>query len=235
MCLRRRRYGVLLDRREYPLKQSGGHRSDMSQKPTLIVIDGFHRDPLALRQRVIQQRFERPGGSSAFNGFRLRPTAVQAKRWIQRLERDLRCEISCDLRLQGHFKALTHAHEAQKTSRVHTDPYEWSAVVCLMSPSMATGCTSFWRHRVFGIEGLHNPTEIAAACARHRLSRDELIRQCTADSNELSKWEEVTCVRYKFNRLIMFKGSLFHVAGAGFGTSIKTAKLIQTFFFDASF
>lgn len=53
-----------------------------------------------------------------------------------------------------------------------------------------------------------------------------------SDGNDRSKWEETFMIPMKFNRLILFRGYIWHDAGVSFGTSPENGRLILPIFFE---
>lgn len=47
-------------------------------------------------------------------------------------------------------------------------------------------------------------------------------------------WEIYQHIENKFNRLVLFKGDVFHSGDAGFGNSLQNCRLFQTFFFNVA-
>ena len=51
------------------------------------------------------------------------------------------------------------------------------------------------------------------------------------DESDLSKWEKTMTIPMKFNRLVLFRGYMWHDAGKAFGTTPETGRLILPMFF----
>ena len=51
----------------------------------------------------------------------------------------------------------------------------------------------------------------------------------------MSKWEVVDVVANKFNRLVLYRGDLFHSSLDYFGKDKYDGRLFQTFFFNTEF
>ena len=63
----------------------------------------------------------------------------------------------------------------------------------------------------------------------------ELMDKIYLDSRDLSKWEMVDIVGNKYNRLVLYRGDLFHSSLDYFGTNQYDGRLFQTFFFNTEF
>jgi hypothetical protein len=52
------------------------------------------------------------------------------------------------------------------------------------------------------------------------------------DNQDLTKWDMVDRIGNVYNRLIMYRGDLFHVSLDYFGRGLEDGRLFQTFFFN---
>jgi hypothetical protein len=55
------------------------------------------------------------------------------------------------------------------------------------------------------------------------------------DPQDMTKWEKVDVIANRYNRLIMYRGDLFHSSLDYFGSNTQDARLFQVFFFDTQF
>ena len=55
------------------------------------------------------------------------------------------------------------------------------------------------------------------------------------DSRDMSKWDMVDMISNKFNRLVLYRGDLFHSSMEYFGEDKETGRLFQTFFFNTEY
>ena len=51
----------------------------------------------------------------------------------------------------------------------------------------------------------------------------------------MSKWDMVDMISNKFNRLVLYRGDLFHSSMEYFGEDKETGRLFQTFFFNTEY
>lgn len=61
---------------------------------------------------------------------------------------------------------------------------------------------------------------------------DEALKSVMAESTSKAAWEETMMVPMRFNRLVLFRGYLWHDAGRSFGTTPETGRLIMPLFFE---
>lgn len=117
--------------------------------------------------------------------------------------------------LTGSFQIAT----AMDRTWIHSDHFNNWAAVCYLTPDapLSSG-TALYRHRPTG---------------RVRpLSKDD-----PTDYNcyDYTKWDVVDRVGNVYNRLIMYRGDLFHASLDYFGNSLETGRLFQVFFFDTEY
>jgi hypothetical protein len=109
-------------------------------------------------------------------------------------------------------------------SWIHADyTTTWAGVIYLTPDAPLSSGTGIFRHKATGLRGWmeleHTPEENKGA--PHRL-----------DSMDYTKWEMVDRIGNVYNRLIMYRGDLFHVSLDYFGKDIQDGRLFQTFFFN---
>ena len=61
---------------------------------------------------------------------------------------------------------------------------------------------------------------------------DGVMSQVYKDSQDYDKWEMIDQVSNKYNRLIMYRGNMFHQSLDYFGDTMYNGRLFQTFFFN---
>ena len=119
----------------------------------------------------------------------------------------------------GAFRLSTKSDKAK--TNVHFDSADWSALIYLTPQNDEKNGTLFFKHKKTGLIGPKSDSD-KNDCSSKIISTDSL--------NE-DAWEELFCVPYKYNRLILFRsGLLFHSAGASFGDSMTNGRLTQNFF-----
>ena len=97
-------------------------------------------------------------------------------------------------------------------SWIHADHTTTWAAVCYLTPDAPlTGGTGLFRHK--------------------GQMDDEWMKEIYKDSQDMTKWDLVDFVGNKFNRLVMYRGDLFHTSMDYFGRDIYDGRLFQTFFF----
>ena len=200
-------------------------------KKSIFVVDKFYSNPNDVRDFALELEFKSSNKNDGFNGLlAVAPIATKTK-LMKKIAKLINCDLIYEQKHQADFKILKKAHFDKKTSIVHFDPAEWSAVLCLSRPDIIRGSTSFWRHKKLDIDGLHDHEKLANICREKKCTVSDIIKIIDEDSANMSKWAEIGRIGHIYNRIILFRGYMFHSASEGFGRTLEGSKLSQTFFF----
>ncbi|MEM7330204.1 MAG: DUF6445 family protein [Pseudomonadota bacterium] len=119
----------------------------------------------------------------------------------------------------------------QRGSSVHVDFCHWSGIIYLTLDEHCQGGTHIFTHKATGWDTA--PVWPGMAEAAGYANADEALQTILeTDNNDRSKWEETMMVPMKFNRLVLFRGYIWHDAGVSFGTSPENGRLILPIFFE---
>jgi len=61
---------------------------------------------------------------------------------------------------------------------------------------------------------------------------NELLDEIYNDSQDITKWDLTDILGNKYNRMVLYRGDLFHQSLDYFGTNKENGRLFQTFFFN---
>jgi hypothetical protein len=120
----------------------------------------------------------------------------------------------------GAFQYTT----AQDRSWIHSDATtSWAGVVYLTPDAPLSAGTGIFRHKETGLKNwvYSDHTEEETNNAPQSLH-----------AMDYTKWEMVDRIGNVYNRLIIYRGDLFHVSLDYFGKDINDGRLFQTFFFN---
>lgn len=178
----------------------------------LIIINDFYVNPDSVRNFALSQPFEVKGN---FPGARTKPylpedvkSAIQhymqfAGRITDWLNHDPNHSYS------GAFQLAT----AIDRTWIHTDYNNMWAGVCYLTPDAPhTGGTGLFRHKISG---------------KFRAGSSE-----SYEAYDYTKWDLFDRIGNKYNRLIIYRGDLFHASLDYFGSNPQDGRLFQTFFFN---
>ncbi len=182
----------------------------------LIVVDDFYNNPNEVRAGALASSFH-VGGN--YPGLRTEPALNDSiKSTIQRIVRNAGGFITSWLETQTYNGAFQYTTKDDE-SWIHCDQHNTWAGVCYLTPEAPhSSGTGFFMHKETGI---------------YSRPDDEALRDLLcSDGRDLSKWHLTDVVSNKFNRLVLYRGDLYHRSLDYFGEDVKTGRLFQTFFFD---
>lgn len=184
-------------------------------KSNIIVVDNFYNDIEAVRAFALRQPFSVSGN---YPGVRTEPFLTEsAKQVIQSI-------------IAPHAGMITNWHNADGSSRytgayqiclatdktwIHADIYNTWSAVCYLTPNAPVNSgTQFYMHtatkQLHYVDSFH-------------------------DGTNYDEWTYTDYVANVYNRIVFFRGTLFHAAVNYFGDSVENGRLFQTFFFDTQF
>lgn len=174
----------------------------------LMIIDNFYTDPDVVRQYALSQPFDQTGN---YPGVRTKPY----------LPEDVKLAIGHWMKTIGSItnwfesEGCTGAFQlatAQDRTWIHPDHNNIWAGVCYLTPDAPyTGGTGLYRHKATG--------EFRKTINYH-------------EGYDYTKWDLFDRIGNKYNRLIIYRGDLFHASLDYFGDTKENGRLFQTFFFN---
>lgn len=180
-------------------------------KLDLVIANDFYDNPDDVRGFALSQPFDVKGN---YPGARTKPF----------MNDSIKATISNLVAASG---AITNWHEdcgftgafqlctAQDRTWIHADSFNTWAGVCYLTPDApVSGGTSLYRHKATG--------------NREKIDVDY-------ESYDYTKWDEVDRIGNIYNRLILYRGNLFHASVDYFGSTFEDGRLFQTFFFDTEY
>ena len=185
--------------------------------PTVLVIDDFYEDPLAVREWVLKQDFPIQGN---YPGKRTAPFALDAiKEKIESYVEPFAGKITQWSNSANHFNAngtFQFTLESE-VSWMHTDNdvTDWAGVLYLTPNAPVSGGTGLFRFQ----DG-----------TRFALESEDLTPH-NQNAGNFHAWEQVDNIGNVFNRLILFNAQHWHRSLEYFGDSKENGRLFQTFFF----
>lgn len=194
-------------------------------KTNLIIVDDFYGiDPMVPRNFALSQEFSEYGN---YPGQRTRSFHYDdLKRSIQDIIWSAGGRIT-------QFEELQYCAAFQYTTKndqswIHADQTTMWAGVCYLTPDapLSSG-TGLFKHKETGLYG--------AAYDENGNYDKEVMDKIYKDSRDMSKWDMVDMVSNKFNRLVLYRGDLFHTSLDYFGTDKNNGRLFQTFFFNTEY
>ena len=198
--------------------------------PTLIIIDDFFDDPLAVRNMALALEYEAKNKQTNNYPGRVSVAPLALPLLDGQISEILQTKVTgAEGTVHGHCR-ITLGDDRGR-SGVHADPTLYSGILYLSLPEHCRGGTEFFRHRRTGLERI--PTDIIQLARTGYADVSDLVNDViNKDTLSPSKWERTLRVPMRFNRLILFNPRLFHNSGEAFGKTMETGRLVQLLFFD---
>jgi hypothetical protein len=180
----------------------------------LIVIDDFYSNPYGVREFALSQEFTVTGN---YPGSRTQPHIAEGVKEAIEYNMQFAGKIT-DLMNHDPNTAYTGAFQlatASDRTWIHADHHNmWAGVLYLTPEAPFTGGTALYRYKETG--------------AFKRTGKE-----CDVyEGYDYTKWDKFDVVGNKFNRLVIYRGDLFHASIDYFGHDKETGRLFQTFFFN---
>jgi hypothetical protein len=188
----------------------------------LVILDDFYVDAMDVRKMALGMEF---GVRGNYPGQRTVPMATEsAKEAIQKAIKDFAGEITYWGIGENSYNGAFQYTTSRDRSWIHADQTTTWAAVCYLTPDAPlSGGTGLFKHKR---TGLFEAPKNSDGSLNQRLM-DEIYK----DSQDMTKWELVDFVGNKFNRLVLYRGDLFHTSMDYFGQDMNDGRLFQTFFF----
>lgn len=170
-----------------------------------IIIDNFLDKPDIVRQSALSIDYNRTGPFPGFRSERADDDYVLYTK--QKIESIINLSIKEFVQDSHTFQVCQEGVETW----IHHDEAEWAGVLYLTPNAPIEAGTAIYRHKQTGIyKGPSN-----------------------ASNDNIDDWEMITMIGNVYNRLVIYKGDLYHRSILpGFGSSIETARMTQVFFFN---
>ena len=188
-------------------------------KVQTIIIDDFYKNPDEVRAFALAQEFSQHGN---YPGQRTRPfLAENVKNSISDIIRPYAGEVtSWGDDSTGSFQYTT----ARDRSWIHSDDTtDWAAVLYLTPNAPISAGTGIFKHKETGVNRWRS--------SEHTDSENSQAPG-VLHSQDFTKWEMVDRLGNVYNRMVLYKGNLFHVSLDYFGNDKEDGRLFQVFFFN---
>ena len=245
----------LIEARDLALNEEG--EMDISFETVagtkVLIIENVYRDPDYVRSLALSLNYHRPAGMYpgyfAFVSISTRPLLELVNRKLDLLSGQLTFTpyYQDDLAFAVIAKRGSELVAAQR--KPHFDDFcDYAGLVYLNSPEQCAGGTSFWRHRLSGLERASqvNGASLPALLARFGVADEKsLVKRVLGEgepeaatgypTGSTAMWELTEVVPMKFNRLVVYDSNLFHTPHFHedrFGETLETRRLTQNLYFN---
>lgn len=184
-----------------------------------LVVDNFYKNPDDVRNFALAQEFSQRGN---YPGQRTASFLTDSiKNSIQEIIRPFAGEVTWwGDESTGAFQYTVSSDR----SWIHSDDTtDWAGVLYLTPNAPISAGTGLFKHRETGLFRWRNsehPEDIAKNSP------------VNIETQDMTKWEMVDRFGNVYNRLILYRGDLFHTSLDYFGQNKEDGRLFQTFFFN---
>ena len=186
----------------------------------LLITDQFYNDVDAVREFALQQDFSVKGNYPGNRTISFLNDSI--KETIESIIKPHAGKVVywSEDQYTGAFQYTT----SRERSWIHADQTTEWAGVCYLTPNAPHSAgTGIFRHKETGL--IRAPKNEDGSLNR------ELMDYIGKDSQDMTKWDLVDVVGNVYNRLVLYRGDLFHMSLDYFGTDLYDSRLFQTFFF----
>ena len=168
-----------------------------------VIISDFYNNVDEVREFALSQEF---GVKGNFPSFRTKPFLNDnIKKVIEDTIQPLSGNITW---LVDEYTGAFQYTTAENRSWLHVDGTDWAGVCYLTPDAPLSGGTGLFRKKT------------------------KEISHFSADFYDMTQWELVDRIGNLYNRLILYRGDLYHTSLDYFGRDLQTGRLFQTFFFN---
>lgn len=187
-----------------------------NMRTNMIVVDDFYNNPHQVREFALSQPFDVTGN---WPGQRTKSFLNDStKDLLQKIilpHGGLVTDWGANDGFTGSFQYTT----ALDRSWIHTDGWNTWAAVCYLTPNAPVSAgTGLYRRKQTGLM---------------TGTKDEFLE--SGEPQDKTKWELVDTVGNVFNRLVLYRGDLWHVSHDYFGNSKENGRLFQLFFISTEY
>lgn len=183
-------------------------------RTNLIIIDDFYSNPDEVRAFALQQEFT---VEKNFPGKRTVSFLNEStKEGLQKIIQPFGGNIIDWYEEEGGTGSFQYT-TALDRSWMHVDNYNTWAGVCYLTPNAPlSGGTGLFKHK-------ENNTMY------------DMKRELGSEGQDITKWEMVDRIGNVYNRLVLYRGDIYHTSLDYFGKDIQDGRLFQVFFLNTEY
>ena len=187
----------------------------------LIIVDNFYRNVDEVREFALQQDFDVDGN---YPGHRTKSFMNQSV--ADNISEILGAEMDWDPEnFEDSYSGAFQYTTQDDRTWIHADRWNTWAGVCYLTPNApVSGGTGIFRHKESGLS--------TAPRFEDGTRNEELLDVIYEDARDYTKWDMTSMVGNVYNRLVLYRGDLFHASLDYFGRNLYDGRLFQTFFFN---
>jgi hypothetical protein len=181
----------------------------------LHIIDNFYTNVDEVRAFALDQSFDVKGN---YPGMRTAPEKESQSTYLKKFfeEKVMKEKI---IHWPVEYNTAYQFTTIEDKTWIHHDNTTWAAVVYLTPEAPIESGTAIYRHKESGIFNWS--------------PEDKIDYNNSKEVHNLNNWEQIMFAANIYNRMVLYRGSLYHRSVLpGFGHNKYTGRLFQTFFFN---
>jgi hypothetical protein len=181
-------------------------------KTNVIIVDDFYTNPDDVRKFALSQNFDVTGN---WPGSRTKTFINESTQGtIAKILEPVAGKIT-DWGIADGFTGSFQFATGKDRSWMHTDPHNtWAGVLYLTPNAPLSGGTGLFKRKM-----TNNTIQE---------TQDELL--FGTEAQDMTKWELVDRIGNLYNRLVLYRGNLWHTSLDYFGSNQDDGRLFQVFF-----
>lgn len=197
----------------------------------IFCIDDFYTNPYDVRELALKETYQNFGEHQNFPG-QESIKSFYSNAIIEKFENLIGNTILIEPEkfIFGKFRYSIESDNAPTS--IHLDSgVNWTGIVYLSKDEDVEGGLGIYRHKMLQLNESPDEKKLKELACKDIAEFD--ARYVYPISTDLDKWELISEIPIKFNRLILFQGSkYFHAINKQFGKNIQNGRLTQNFFFN---
>jgi hypothetical protein len=183
-------------------------------RTNVIIIDDFYSNPDDVRAFALQQEFV---VKKNFPGKRTASFINEStKEGLQKIIQPFGGNIIDWYEEEGGTGSFQYT-TALDRSWMHVDNYNTWAGVCYLTPNAPlSGGTGLFKHK-------------------ERNTMYDMRKSLDGETQDMTKWEMVDRIGNVYNRLVLYRGDIYHTSLDYFGKDIQDGRLFQVFFLNTEY
>lgn len=190
-------------------------------RTNIIITDDFYEDPYEVRRFALSQEFKTKGNFPGARTVPLFPESVKDS--IQKIVFNAGGKIT-NFSDNGSNACFQTAY-AWDNTWIHADSLDenaWAGVCYLTPNAPLSGGTATYQHK-------------PSSTYFSKYKNIERPQEADEDGCDITKWDPVDNFGNRFNRLVLYRGCIYHSSKDYFGRSIDSCRLFQVFFFSTEY
>lgn len=183
-------------------------------RTNVIIIDDFYSNPDEVRAFALQQEFS---VKNNFPGQRTKSFLNEStKEGLQKIVEPFSGRVLDWYEEEGGTGSFQYT-TALDRSWMHVDNYNTWAGVCYLTPNA--------------------PLSSGTGLFKNKQDNTmyDMKRELGSESQDITKWEMVDRIGNVYNRLVLYRGDIYHTSLDYFGKDIQDGRLFQVFFLNTEY